>query len=310
MLIEPRPDQFVWFDGAFLPWSQALMHVSTHHYGFGVFEGTRAYATASGGAVFRLREHTGRLFRSARILNLPLADRFAEELLNEVQLELLRKNRLRDAYLRPFAFCGGTLGLSPQVSDLALHLVVLAVGWDEAGVHGRSEADARGVSLRTSSFIRPSPSSVLAKAKANANYMTSMLASREARDAGADDALLLDHQGFVSETSSANVFAVHGGTLVTPPLQSVLEGVTRATVLDLAEGAALRAVERPLCRDELYVADEVFLTGTATELTPVREIDGRRIGGGKRGPVTARLQDMYAALVRGRAGREDWLTRF
>jgi branched-chain amino acid aminotransferase len=308
MLVEPSPNLLVWTDGAFVPWAEATMHLSAHHHGFGVFEGARAYAAGGRRLVFRLRDHTARLFRSAHILKLPIPERFGPEVLNQVQIELLRKNDLFDAYLRPFVFYVGTAGLSPRTRGLTLRVAVMALGWSEAGAHGSSESAFRGLSLRTSSFTRSHPNSLLAKAKANANYMNGILALQEAQECGADDAILLDQEGFVTETSGANVFAVRRGVLLTPPLDCVLEGITRDTIIALAAEAGLSCVERRLSRDQLYGADEVFLTGTATEVTAVREVDGRRIGNGERGPITSKLQDIYAKVVRGHGGHDDWLT--
>jgi branched-chain amino acid aminotransferase len=305
VILEPRDHDVVWLDGEFIPWSKATMHVSDHHYGFGVFEGVRAYQTGEGAHVFRLRDHTARLLRSARILNIELPERYDCKLLDEVQVELLRRNRLGNAYLRPFVFYGGVQGLSPRARSAEVHVAVMAVGWGESD----AEAAKRSLTLRTASFTRHHPNSLLSKAKANGNYMNGILAVREAIAAGADDALLLDQGGYATETSGANLFIVRGTSLQTPSLESALDGITRDTVIELASAHGLRIQERRMTRDELYGADEAFLTGTATEIAAISEIDGRRIGTAPRGPVTEKLQAMFASLVRGRSDRHrEWLT--
>jgi branched-chain amino acid aminotransferase len=308
VLVEPRSDHYVWLDGEFVPWSLATMHVSDHHYGVGVFEGVRVYAGTDGAAVFRLQAHTQRLFRSAHILGIALPVGFELENLNRAQVELVRRNGLRDGYLRPFVFHAGMAGLSPRTSGLRVRVAIMALEWRDDGAFGRADGAERGIAVRTSSFVRSS--GLLTKAKANANYMTGILAREEARQSGVDDALLLDGCGFVAETSAANVFIVRDGAICTPPLESVLEGITRATVVALAGALGYKLIERRVTRDDVYVADEAFLTGTATEITPVRELDGRSIGGGVRGPITARLQALYADVVRGRSDKfREWLTR-
>lgn len=308
MISEPRPDHAVWLDGEFVPFSAATMQISDHHYGVGVFEGVRAYANAEGAVVFRLREHTERLLRSAHILRMGLPQRFDRDHLERVQLELLRRNRLRDAYLRPFVFYSGIAGLAPGTRDLRVRVAVLALEWT-AERAGDAEGIAPPMTLRTSSFVRQHPNSVLAKAKANGNYMNGILAREEARECGADDALLLDQDGYVTETSGANVFVVANGALYTPPLTSALAGITRDSVIVLAASFGMSVSERRMTRDELYIADEVFITGTAVEIRPVRSLDGRAIGSAARGPVTERLQRAYADHVRGReVCRHGWLT--
>ena len=309
MIGEPRADQVVWIDGSFVPWQQATMHVSAHHYGFGVFEGVRVYAGDSGATIFRLQDHTKRLLRSARMMKIAIPQAFTCELLNKAQLELARRNRFGDAYLRPFVFLDGISGLRPCSRDLSVHVAIMGVDWKASAPHRSSGNLAGGVTLKTSSFTRHPASSLLSKAKANGNYVGGMLALEEAQASGADEALLLDHNGFVTETSGANLFAVRDGELHTPPLACVLDGITRDTVLQLAAEAGLRVSERQLARDEIYVADEVFLTGTASELTPVLRVDGRAIGSGSPGPITERLQASYAASVRGRTqDHREWLT--
>jgi branched-chain amino acid aminotransferase len=310
MIAAPRPDNQVWLDGEFVPWSAATMHVSDHHYGVGVFEGVRAYANEDGAAVFRLKDHTARLFRSARILNLALPERFDEACLNRAQLALLERNQLRNAYLRPFVFHGGVGGLSPSIRGLRVRVVIMSLEWSDDGAFSAGDGSRQGITLRTSSFTRPSASSQLARAKANANYIGGILAREEARQLGADDAILLDQNGFVTETSGANLFVVQRDALYTPPRESVLEGITRDTVVTMAKMLGKQVIERRMTRDDLYVGDEVFLTGTAAEVTPVREIDGRTIGGGGYGELTQKIAAMYADFVRGRRNEfSEWLTR-
>jgi branched-chain amino acid aminotransferase len=310
MLVEPRSDHCVWLDGEFVPWAAATMHVSDHHYGVGVFEGVRAYAVEGGAAIFRLHEHTARLLRSAHILNITLPAGFDRERLNRAQVELLQRNGLKDAYLRPFVFHTGPAGLAPRVGGLRVRVAVMALEWRDDAAFDRSDAAKRGIALRTASFTRQHASSLLAKAKANGNYMNGILAREEAQHGGADDALLLDRDGMITETSGANVFVVRGGALFTPPLESVLEGITRDSIMVLAGMLGISVMERRMTRDELYIADEVFVTGTAAEVTPVRELDGRTIGDGAQGPLTARLQRLYADVTRGRSDQcRDWLTR-
>jgi branched-chain amino acid aminotransferase len=308
MIVEPRPDQLTWLDGSYVPWRSATMHVTDHHYGVGVFEGVRSYACEAGAAIFRLREHTARLFRSAHILNIPVPDSYGPDLLSQVQIELVRKNELRDAYLRPFLFYGGAMGLGPRTRGLKVHVAVLALGWIDDGAYS-GPAKQRGVALRSSSMTRHHANSVFSKAKANANYMNGILALQEAQASGADDVLLLDAQGYVTETSGANLFVVRDGVLYTPPLECVLEGVTRDTIIQLAAELGVEVRERRMTRDDIYVADEAFLTGTAVEVTTVRELDGRTIGRPTARPITERLKALYSDHVRGRAGRQrEWLT--
>jgi branched-chain amino acid aminotransferase len=305
MLGEPASDQVVWLDGEFVPWRNATMHICDHHHGFGVFEGVRAHAARDGAAVFRLQEHTARLFRSAHILKIEIPAHYDHERLNAVQLELLKRNRLRDAYLRPFVFHGGTGALSPRSQNLQVHVAVIGLAWSEAPAGAARE---HGISLRTSTFRRPL-NSLLTQAKANANYMTAMLALQEARASGADDALLLDDDGFAAEASAANLFIVRDGSLISPPRAVALEGITRDTIMVLARRGGLAVVERRISRDEIYIADEAFLSGTAVGVTPIREIDGRRVGRSAPGPITNSLRKTYEDCVRGRSdSHQSWLS--
>ena len=244
------------------------------------------------------------------MLKIQIPARFDENALNQAQVELVRRNGFQDAYIRPFVYHSGTFGLSPRTRGLRVRVAIMALEWRDDGAFAGGEAATRGITLRTSSFTHHHGSSLLTKAKANGNYISGVLAREEAQDAGADEAMLLDREGFVTETSGANLFAVLRGVVCTPPLDSVLEGVTRATVMTLLESLGTRVVERRMTRDDIYTADEVFLTGTAAEVTPIRAVDGRQIGGGVPGELTRRVQSMYVNLVRGRSpDRLEWLTR-
>ncbi len=298
-------DGVIWLDGQWLPWREAKVHVLTHtlHYGCGVFEGLRAYETAKGAAIFRLRDHTDRLFRSAHIMHMPLP--FDKDTLDQAQLDALRKNQLASAYIRPMCFFGSE-GMGLHASNIKVHVMVAAWTW---GSYLGAENMQRGIRVRTSSYTRNHVNSVMAKAKANGNYVNSILAVREAIDAGCDEALLLDHEGYVAEGSGENIFIVRRGKLYTPDLTSVLEGITRETIMTIAREQGLEVIEKRITRDEVYVADEAFFTGTAAEVTPIRELDGRAIGEGTRGPITEKLQSTYFDYVYGRrAEHADWLS--
>ena len=298
-------DGLIWFDGQMVPWRDARVHVLTHtlHYGLGVFEGVRAYQTDQGPAIFRLKEHTDRLFNSAKILNMKIP--FTKEEVNQAQIASVRDNDLNSAYLRPMAFFGAE-GMGLRADNLQTHLIVAAWEW---GAYMGEENLKRGIKVRTSSYTRHHVNITMTKAKANGNYINSMLALQEAISGGADEALLLDSEGFVSEGSGENFFMVKNGVIYTPELTNCLDGITRATVMQLAEEFGYKMVAKRLTRDEVYVADEAFFTGTAAEVTPIRELDGREIGEGSRGPITERLQTAYFDIVHGRdKDRMDWLT--
>ena len=298
-------DGVIWLDGEWVDWREAKVHVLTHtlHYGMGVFEGTRAYETDKGTAVFRLQDHTDRLFRSAHILNMSMP--FDKETLNQVQREAVAKNNLKSAYLRPMCFYGSE-GMGIRADSLKTHVMVAAWEW---GKYLGEEGIEKGIRIRTSSYTRNHVNSVMCKAKANGNYMNSILALQEAISCGYDEAMLLDHEGYVAEGSGENIFIVRHGKLYTPDLTSALEGITRDTIFQLADECGLEIVEKRITRDEVYVADEAFFTGTAAEVTPIREVDGRVIGCGGRGPVTERLQTLYFDVVQGRSlAHENWLT--
>jgi len=299
-------DGFIWLDGEWLNWRDAKVHVLTHtlHYGLGVFEGVRAYEAEKGTAIFRLHDHTARLFRSAKIMNIKIP--FTEAELNEAQLESVRRNGLKSAYLRPLVFLGSE-GMGLRADNLKPHVMVASWVW---GAYLGNEALTKGIRVRTSSFTRHHVNITLCKAKAVGNYSNSMLALQEAVQCGADEAMLLDPEGYVAEGSGENIFIVRDGVLYTPELTSCLEGITRDTVLQLAKDEGLTVKEARITRDTVYVADEAFFSGTAAEITPIRMVDGREIGNGSAGPITQRLQKQYFDLVKGKLPKkyEKWLS--
>ncbi|MBV8046550.1 MAG: branched-chain amino acid transaminase [Paludibacterium sp.] len=298
-------DGFIWYNGELVEWRSATTHVLTHtlHYGMGVFEGVRAYETARGPAIFRLQDHTDRLFRSAHILGIQLP--FSKEDINRAHHEVVTANKLSSCYFRPMAFYGsGKLGVAPPANDV--QVIVAAWPW---GAYLGADGLEKGIRVKTSSFTRHHVNITMCKAKANGNYMNSILANTEATRDGYDEALLLDVEGYVAEGSGENVFIVRRGKLYTPDLTSALEGITRDTVIQLAAEMGLDIVEKRLTRDEVYSADEAFFTGTAAEVTPIRELDGRQIGSGTRGPVTAEIQRRFFDCVKGLdASHDAWLT--
>jgi branched-chain amino acid aminotransferase len=296
----------IWLDGRFVDWSEARVHVLTHtlHYGLGVFEGIRCYRTADGrSAVFRLGDHLRRLYDSAHINLMEVP--YPRDVVEEACLEALRQNELQEGYLRPLVFIGdGEMGLNPGHN--AIRVAVIAWSW---GRYLGEEGVERGIRAKISSFSRHHVNSKMTKGKTCGDYVNSILAKREALLDGYDEAILLDTQGLVSEASGENIFLVRDRVLATPTLHSVLGGVTRATLLEIARSKGIPIEERAITRDELYVADEVFLTGTAAEVTPIREIDRRTIGAGARGPITTALQAAYFDVATGRDRKyEHWLT--
>lgn len=298
-------DGLIWFDGEMVPWREAKVHVLTHtlHYGMGVFEGVRAYDTGTDASIFRLQEHTDRLFDSAHILGMRIP--IDKTTLNEVQRRVVRENGLRTAYIRPMCFYGSE-GMGLRADNLRVHCMVAAWEW---GTYLGKENMEKGIRIKTSSFTRHHVNITMCKAKATGNYMNSMLALQEALTDGYDEALLLDPEGYVSEGSGENIFIVRNGALYTPDLTSALDGVTRRTLMVLAEELGIAVHEKRISRDEVYIADEAFFTGTAAEVTPIRELDNRVIGEGMRGPVTKRLQCLYFDVVHGRhKDYLDWLT--
>ena len=298
-------DGVIWMDGELVPWRDAKTHVLTHslHYGMGVFEGVRAYKTSRGTAIFRLREHTDRLFRSAHILGMRIA--FDREVLNEAQRRVVHENGLATAYIRPLCYYGAE-GMGLRADNLKVHTIVAAWEW---GAYLGAENMERGIRIKTSSFTRHHVNITMCKAKATGNYMNSMLALNEALSSGHDEAMLLDREGYVAEGSGENIFLVRNGILYTPDLTSALEGITRDTILVLAAELGIPVREKRITRDEVYIADEAFFTGTAAEVTPIREVDGRTVGSGGRGPITERLQSLYFDCVHGRHEKHlDWVT--
>ena len=298
-------DGLIWMDGEMLPWREAKVHVLTHtlHYSMGVFEGIRAYKTEQGTAIYRLREHVERLFRSAHILGMPMP--YERAALTQVCREVVRANHLESAYLRPLCFYGSE-GMGLRADNLKTHIMVAAWHW---GPYLGAAGQEQGIRIKTSSFTRHHVNITMCKAKANGNYMNSMLALQEALQGGYDEALLLDVEGYVTEGSGENIFIVRDGILYTPDLTSALEGITRASIITLAGELGIPVQEKRITRDEVYIADEAFFTGTAAEVTPIRELDGRRIGAGQRGPITARLQTLFFDQVHGRRTEHpEWLT--
>ncbi len=298
-------DGLIWLDGEMVDWREAKVHVLTHtlHYGMGVFEGVRAYETAQGAAIFRLQEHTQRLFNSAHILNMKLP--YSKEEINEAHRAAVRENNLNSAYIRPMAFLGSE-GMGLRAENLKVHVMVAAWEWP---AYMGEDAKTKGIKIRTSSYTRHHVNITMCKAKANGNYMNSMLALREALDSGCEEALLLDNEGYVAEGSGENFFIVSNGVMYTPELTSCLDGITRRTIMEMARSLGIDVREKRITRDEVYIADEAFFTGTAAEVLPVQSLDGRVIGAGSRGPVTEKLQAMYFDTVTGKAPfNPEWLT--
>jgi len=298
-------DGLIWFDGEMVPWREAKVHVLTHtlHYGMGVFEGVRAYETRRGTAIFRLADHTRRLFNSAHILGMAMP--FDKDVINAAQRAVVRKNQLKSAYIRPMCFYGAE-GMGLHAQGLRVHCMIAA--WEWGSYLGKDNLE-KGLRIKTSSFTRHHVNITMCKAKANGNYMNSMLALQEATRDGYDEALLLDIEGYVAEGSGENIFIVRDGVLYTPDLTSALDGMTRRTIITLAGQLDIPVREKRISRDEVYIADEAFFTGTAAEVAPIRELDNRAIGTGRRGPMTERLQTMFFDLVVGRRDdHQDWLT--
>ncbi len=298
-------DGVIWLNGELVPWRDARVHVLTHtlHYGMGVFEGVRAYKADQGTAIYRLQDHTRRLFRSAHILAMPMP--FDRQALDEAQRTVVRENGLESAYIRPMCFYGSE-GMGLRADNLQVHTMVAAWEW---GAYLGDENMERGIRIKTSSFTRHHVNITMCKAKANGNYMNSMLALQEALSAGCDEAMLLDNEGYVAEGSGENIFIIRDGVLCTPDLTSALEGITRDSIMVLAQEEGIAVREKRITRDEVYIADEAFFTGTAAEVTPIREVDGRTIGDGGRGPITERLQSRYFDVVHGRSPEhERWLS--
>ncbi|CAC9979792.1 Branched-chain amino acid aminotransferase (EC 2.6.1.42) [uncultured Gammaproteobacteria bacterium] len=299
-------DGLIWFDGEWVDWREAKIHVLTHtlHYGMGVFEGVRAYQTDNGTAIFRLEEHTNRLFNSAKIMNMDIG--YSKDEINQAQREAVTKNNLDSAYIRPMCFYGSE-GMGLRADGLKVHTIIAAWEW---GSYLGEDNMKNGLRVRTSSFTRHHVNVAMTKAKANGNYINSMLALQEALTDGYDEALLLDVDGFVAEGSGENVFIIRDGMIYTPDLTSALAGITRDTIVTLARDLGYKVIEKRITRDEVYCADEAFFTGTAAELTPIRELDNRTIGSGTRGPITEKLQALYFDCVYGRNDKyKQWISK-
>ena len=298
-------DGVIWMDGEMVPWRDAQVHVLTHtlHYGVGAFEGIRAYNTPKGTAIFRLDDHVRRLFETAHILEMDVP--FSRDQVTQACIDSVNQNSLETAYIRPLVFYGSE-GMGLHADNLSVHVSIAAWFW---GAYLGTDALEKGIRIKTSSYTRHLVNSVMCKAKACGNYINSILALQEAARDGYDEALLLDNEGMVAEGSGENIFIVRNGILYTPELTSALEGITRDTVLYLAQQEGYEVIEKRITRDEIYIADEAFFTGTAAEVTPIRELDNRLIGKGLPGPVTQQLQTVYLDLVEGRHdGHDDWLT--
>ena len=298
-------DGFIWKDGKLVPWREATTHVLTHtlHYGMGVFEGLRAYKADKGTAIFRLEEHTERLFNSAKIFQMKMP--FDKATIIEAQKEVVRANKLESCYIRPIVFYGSeAMGIA--ASTLSVHVAIAAWPW---GAYLGAEGMEKGIRVKTSSFTRHHVNINMCRSKSVGTYTNSILAHQEVAHDGYDEAMLLDVDGYVAEGAGENLFIVKNGKLYTPDLTSCLEGITRASVLTLAADLGVPVIEKRITRDEVYCADEAFFTGTAAEVTPIRELDNRQIGLGRRGPITGRIQELFFDCVNGRVpAHEDWLS--
>jgi len=298
-------DGSIWYDGKLVPWRDANTHVLTHslHYGLAVFEGLRAYETAKGTAIFRMAEHMERMYNSAHIYMMKIP--YSRDTLMEACLEVVRANRLASCYVRPIAFYGSEkMGVSPR--GASVHVAIAAWPW---GAYLGAEGLEKGIRVKTSSFARHHVNVTMARAKFAATYANSILANLEATQDGYDEALLLDVDGFVAEGAGENLFVIKNGRMYEPELTSALIGITRDTVIRLANEIGIEVISKRLTRDDIYIADEAFFTGTAAEVTPIRELDNRVIGAGERGPITARLQSMFFDVVNARAEQHlDWLS--
>ena len=298
-------DGWIWINGQLVPWREARVHVLTHtlHYGLGVFEGVRAYDTPGGPRLFRLQDHTKRLFDSARILQIEIPCSLSELL--AAQCRVVAANQLAEGYLRPVVYLGAeSMGL--RAAELSVNVAIACWPWPN---YMDAESREHGIAVRTSSYTRHHVNITMCKAKATGNYINSILALREAQEAGCDEALLLDNEGYVAEGSGENIFVVKDGVIHTPELTSCLAGITRDTIITFAREQGHRVVERRITRDEIYIADEAFFTGTAAEVLPIRSLDDRVIADGARGPVTLQLQSLYFDQVRGRRdAHPEWHT--
>lgn len=299
-------DGLIWFDGKMVDWRDAKIHVLTHtlHYGMGVFEGVRAYDAVGGTAIFRLAEHTRRFFNSAKIFQMALP--FDEATIAQAQKDVVRENKLASCYIRPIAWIGSAkLGVSARGNTV--HVAIAAWPW---GAYLGEDGLSRGIRVKVSSYTRHHVNISMVRAKASGYYVNSILANAEVTAQGYDEALLLDTEGYVSEGAGENVFIVRNGVIYTPDVASCLDGITRDAVITIARDLGIEVREKRITRDEVYCADEAFFTGTAAEITPIREVDDRTIGSGRRGPITEQLQNVFFDVVGGRAARyANWLTR-
>jgi branched-chain amino acid aminotransferase len=297
-------DGVIWSDGKMIPWREATTHVLTHtlHYGMGVFEGLRAYETPRGPAIFRLKEHTDRLFNSAHIFMMKMP--YDRATLMQAQCDVVRQNDLKSCYIRPIVFYGSeAMGISAKT--LSVHVAIAAWAW---GTYLGPDGLEKGIRVKTSSFTRHHVNVNMCRAKSVTTYANSILAHQEVAHDGYDEALLLDVDGYVAEGAGENIFIVKQGKLYTPDMTSCLEGITRASLIELAGEIGIPVIEKRITRDEVYCADEAFFTGTAAEVTPIRELDNRMIGSGRRGPVTEKLQALFFECARGNGKHADWLT--
>lgn len=296
---------FIWMDGQWIDWQQAQVPIYTHglHYGTGVFEGVRAYATPRGPAIYRLAAHTDRLYRSADIIGLTIP--YSKDVLQQAQIDVIKKNQFKSAYIRPLIYLGAEqLGL--HVDKVTVHAAVMAWEW---GAYLGEDSKTKGLKVCTSSYQRHHVNSMMSKAKATGNYLNSMLAAKEAHRHGCQEAVLLDNQGYVAEGSGENIFIVRDNQLMTPDTGAILQGITRASIITLAQGMNISVIEKRLTRDDVYTADEAFFTGTAVEIAPIVDYDGHQIGDGKPGKLTKQLQQAYFALVNGQSHpQHEWLT--
>jgi branched-chain amino acid aminotransferase len=298
--------KYIWMDGELVEWAEAKIHVLTHslHYGLAAFEGIRSYQTEDGrSAIFRLKEHIQRLFNSARIIQIEIP--FSFERICSACIETLKANNLKEGYIRPVAYIGeGVMGVHPASNPIKVMIAV----W-KWGAYLGEDAITKGIRAKLSSYTRYHVNSIMTKGKLTGNYVSSVLAKREAVSLGYDEAILLDPEGYIAEGTGENIFIVRDKRLITPPPTSILLGITRQTVMEIAREAGFQLVEERFSRDELYIAEEAFFTGTAAEITPIREVDGRKIADGKPGPITRHLQGIFFDIVRGKNKRyESWLT--
>ena len=287
--------KYIWFNGKFVPWEKATTHVLSHglHYGSGIFEGIRAYSNKKDTYIFRLKEHYDRFYNSAKVAFIKLP--YTQKTLEEATIKLLKKNDLKDCYIRPLAFIGeGAIGINPGSNKV--NIIIAAFKW---GTYLGDEGVRKGIRTKISSFARMGVNSFMTKSKISGNYINSVFAKREALLSGYDEALMLDTDGYVAEGTGENIFIVRDGVIKTTPITTVLEGITRNCVLSIAKSNNIKVIEQKFTRDELYIADEVFLSGTAAEITPVREVDNRKIGKGKPGKITKMVQNQYLEMVKG-----------